>query len=385
MSSIDSSAEAVRTDVPQGVVVTVTGEVAPGSLGVVLPHEHLLSDFGTPGDSAEAWEAVGRVRPTAAGRLRLYEAPLTMDLLGEIGLGAPNRDDWLLGDQDLAARELAAFKAAGGGTLVDVTSAGLGRDPAGLRRVSEASGVAVVMGTGWYHPAWVRGRLLAREAGQADGPAASGDHVPDVERLTEEIVRDLTEGVDGVRAGIIGEIAALDPDEPAERAVLVAAARASAATGAAISIDRSEAAATQQRVLDVLAGEGADLTRVAVGHCDALSSSPDALEPLLARGVYVQFDQLGRLPTVLSVSDDQDVAAAVVELARRGHAGRLLLSQDVSAKSHLHAYGGGGYGFLLRQFVPFLKMLGADDALIEAVTTANPRRLLTIPTPKADS
>ncbi|GII63644.1 hypothetical protein Skr01_37290 [Sphaerisporangium krabiense] len=383
MSSIDSSAEAVRTDAPQGVVVTVTGEVAPGSLGVVLPHEHLLSDFGTPGDSAEAWEAVGRVRPTAASRLRLYEAPLTMDLLGEIGLGAPNRDDWLLGDEELAARELAAFKTAGGGTLVDVTSAGLRRNPAGLRRVSTASGVAVVMGTGWYHPAWVRGRLEAGGPDADSGPLTSG--APDAERLTEEIVRDLTVGVDGVRAGIIGEIAALDPDEPAGRAVLVAAARASAATGAAISIDRCENAATQQRVLDVLAGEGADLTRVAVGHCDALSPSPDALEPLLARGVYVQFDQLGRLPTVLSASDDQDVAAAVVELARRGHAGRLLLSQDVSAKSHLYAYGGGGYGFLLRQFVPYLKMLGADDALIEAVTIGNPRRLLTIPTPKADS
>jgi phosphotriesterase-related protein len=288
-----------------------------------------------------------------------------MDLLGEIAMGVPNRDDRLLDDGELAANEATAFKSAGGGTLVDLTSIGLGRRPAELRRISEATGLTIVMGSGRYHPAWT------------GGVAAEG--------LTEEIVRDLTEGVNGVRAGIIGELAALDPDETAERALLIAAARASAATGAPISLGRSDDPVTQQRVLDLLADEGADLTRVAVGHCDALSPRPDDLEPLLGRGVFVQFDRLGRLPSALSVSDDHDVVAAVFELARRGHAERILLSQDVSAKSQLLAYGGGGYGFILQQFVPYLRMLGADDALIETVTVRNPRRLLTITTPKADS
>ncbi|WP_055478378.1 phosphotriesterase family protein [Sphaerimonospora mesophila] len=321
-------------------VVTVTGDIAADSLGVVLPHEHLLGDFATPSD-------------------RAFDAPLGIELLGEVGMGAPNRDDRLLADAELAAGEAAAFKEAGGGTLVDLTSIGHGRDPAGLRRISAATGLNIVMGSGRHHPA------------RTGGPAGR-----DAESLTEEIVRDLTEGVDGVRAGIIGEIGALDPEEPDERAVLVAAARASAITGAAISIRRSGDPAAQRRVLDLLAGEGADLTRVAVGHCDALSPRPDELEPLLDRGVFVQFDGIGRLPSVLSVSDDQDVAAAVLELARRGHAGRILLSQGVCAKVRLLAYGGGGYGFILRQFVPYLRMLGADDVLIETVTVRNPRRLL---------
>ncbi|MFD5651793.1 phosphotriesterase [Streptomyces sp. NPDC127039] len=336
------------TDSTAGTVVTVTGEVPPAALGAVLPHEHLLSDFAPPDD-------------TAASRLRLYHAPLTMDLLGEIALGAPNRDNWLLGDEELAAGEAAAFRAAGGGTLVDVTTAGLGRRPAALRRISAVTGLNIVMGSGGYHPA---------RAGTGSGPAAR--------TLTEEIVRDLTEGVDGVRAGIIGALAALDPGEPAERAALTAAARASAATGAAISVGRSADATTQRRVLDLLAAEGADLTRVAVGHCDALSPRPGDLEPLLERGVFVQFDRLGRLPSVHSVSDDQDVATAVLELARRGHAERILLSQDVRTKAQLLAYGGGGYGFVLQQFVPYLRMLGADDALAETVTVRNPRRLLTL-------
>ncbi|GIH71957.1 phosphotriesterase family protein [Sphaerimonospora thailandensis] len=348
-------------------IVTVRGDIAPDLLGAVLPHEHLLSDFTPPGETPGDRSASG---------LRIYRAPLTMELLGEVAMGAPNRDDRLLGDGELAADEAASFKHAGGGTLVDVTSIGLGRDPAGLRRIAETTGLNVVMGSGWYHPAWAGG-LAGRDVGS----------------LTEEIVRDLTEGVDGVRAGIIGEIAPLDPREPAERAILVAAARASAATGAPICLDRCADPVTQRLALDLLAEEGADLTRVAVGHCDALSPRPDELEPLLDRGVFVQFDRLGRLPSVRSVSDDQDVAAAVIELARRGHAERILLSHDVSAKSQLLAYGGGGYGFVLQQFVPYLKMLGADDALLETITVRNPKRLLTTatpgrkpyPTPKADS
>ncbi|MFI6182683.1 phosphotriesterase [Nonomuraea sp. NPDC051191] len=350
-------------------VVAVTGEVPAASLGAVLPHEHLLSDFAPTDDTPEAWARAGRARPTAASTLWLYRAPLTMDLLGEVGMGAVNRDDLLLGDAGLAAAELAAFREAGGGTVVDLTADGLGRDPAGLRRLAEATGLTVVMGCGRHHP--------ARTGLPTGGDAA--------EQLTEELLHDLTEGVDGVRAGVIGELAALDPGVPAERALLVAAARASAATGAAVSLARDDDPAVQQRVLDLLAEEGADLARVAVGHCDALSPRPDELEPLLERGVFVQFDQLGRLPTALSVSDDQDVAAAVLELARRGHAGRLLLSHDVRAKSQLLAYGGGGYAFVLRQFVPYLRMLGADDELIETVTVRNPRRLLALRTEEAGS
>ncbi|MBD3933831.1 phosphotriesterase [Streptomyces chumphonensis] len=348
-----------------GTVVTVTGEIRADALGAVLPHEHLLSDVAPRGDTAAAWAAVGHPRPTAASRVRLYRAPLTMDLLGEIGTGAPNRDNWLLDDEDLATAEATAFRDAGGATLVDATPPGLGRSPAGLRRIARATGLHVVMGT------------APRAAGPGPDPAP--------ERLTEEIVRDLTEGVDGVRAGIIGEVGALDPTMPAAHAVLVAAARAAAATGAAISLRRCEDAATQHRVLDVLAEEGADLSRVAVGHCDGLAPRPDDLEPLLERGVFVRFDQLGRLPTVLSTWDDQDVAAAVLELARRGHGERVLLSQGVRSKAQLLAYGGGGYGFVLRQFVPFLRMLGADDALVTAVTAHNPGRLLTLADRRAPS
>ena len=42
------------------------------------------------------------------------------------------------------------YKQFGGGTLVDATSIGLGRDPVGLARISRQTGVNIVMGASYY-------------------------------------------------------------------------------------------------------------------------------------------------------------------------------------------------------------------------------------------
>ena len=53
-------------------------------------------------------------------------------------------------DADIAAEEAGEFYKAGGSTIVDVTSIGIGRDPQALLRISRASGLNVVMGGGHY-------------------------------------------------------------------------------------------------------------------------------------------------------------------------------------------------------------------------------------------
>ena len=63
---------------------------------------------------------------------------------------APIADNYVLSDEKLAVEELNAFKALGGRTVVEVTSIGIKRDPLALRRVSERTGLNIVMGTGFY-------------------------------------------------------------------------------------------------------------------------------------------------------------------------------------------------------------------------------------------
>ena len=90
-------------------------------------------------------------------------------------------------DEALAADELGAFRAAGGRSIVETTTIGIGRDPEGLRRVAASAGVQIVMGTGWY-----------REAVYPDYVARSS-----VDQLADRLVADIVDGVGdtGVRAG----------------------------------------------------------------------------------------------------------------------------------------------------------------------------------------
>src|SRR5262245_57780678 len=168
---------------PTGTVTTVLGPVAADALGVTLPHEHVLWDMArtmyTP--SPDPVERAAAEVPLALDTLwRFRERPLEQ------------RENLAQTDESVAARELTAYRAAGGGAIVDCTVRGLAPDPAGLARVARATGVHVVLGTGYY---------------------VSRTHPPDlaarpVEAIAEEFVRDLTEGIDGtgVRAGLIGEL-----------------------------------------------------------------------------------------------------------------------------------------------------------------------------------
>ena len=60
------------------------------------------------------------------------------------------RDNMCQTDESLAIAELLRFKYAGGGTLVELSQKGLHRDPVGLSRVARATGVNIIMGSGYY-------------------------------------------------------------------------------------------------------------------------------------------------------------------------------------------------------------------------------------------
>lgn len=351
-----------------GKVMTVNGPIDPNQLGRTLLHEHVFADFTLPYDEPDRWALAGRARPAGATDTRLYHAPLTLNLLARVMLGAMSRDNWQLTDEAQQRQEVADFRRVGGGTIVDVTSTGLTRRPDALRRVSQATGINLVMGSSWYRPGWYTSETDARS----------------VESLSEEIVHDIVEGVDGsgIRAGIIGEIGTGDSlvDDRAER-ILRASARASRRTGAAITLDIRNR--QHSHILDLLATEGADLARVILGHTDLVASDTGYLTPLLQRGATLEFDLLGRPPLVTRTRPlDRDVARTIVTLINAGYGDRIVLSQDVSEKTHLKAYGGTGYAFLEEQFLPYLKRQGVTDAQIRQLVVDNPKRLLTLTAPR---
>jgi len=345
------------------LVMTVTGPLPAADLGLTLSHEHLILDGGCFFEPA--------AEPALAA---LVDVPLSPENAPQLRLAScSNRDNLMLGERELALAEIAEFTALGGRSIVDLTSSvGLGRDPAGLRGISLASGVPIVMGCGFYceysHPDWI-------------AEATVGD-------LEELIVDEFVDGVDGVRPGIIGEIGIngeargtlelVGEMTPDEEKALRAAVRASHRTGAAVCIHQPNRPAAVPAILDVLEQEEADPARTILAH---MSSVRDfAMHELaLDRGYWIAYDNFGMAGLAnaryRSLSDEQR-ADWVADVVRRGAIGQLLISHDVWCKLQLRRYGGGGYGHILRDVVPLLRERGLGQDDIDQLLIANPATVL---------
>jgi phosphotriesterase-related protein len=363
-----------------GKVMTVDGPIDPHELGVTLMHEHLFLD-------ATGW-LMDADDPDAATSV---DEPVTFENLWWVRRFASSvRDNLILDDEPTTIREVAAFVAEGGGTIVDVTPTGMIPDRRRLRAVSAATGVRIVASTGYY-------AYVSRPPGFDDRT---------VDDIAAEFERDIVEGFPGtgIRAGIIGELAIeggpRSADAPwlwgmrsikdlgvGDEKLLRGAARASVRTGAAITFHPPAAilrghgtSGVMQDVLDILVEDGADLSRVIVGHLDRDRwETVDSLAGLAARGVYLQFDQWGYEGYVQNAwvfpSDDERVRLTKGLLAE-GLGDRLLFAHDVCEKRMWRRFGGQGYGHIPRFVVPILRGNGVPQDAIDAILVTNPARVL---------
>jgi phosphotriesterase-related protein len=337
------------------LVSTVTGPVSSGSLGLTLSHEHLGNDARrsvvAPDDPDLRFLHGATVTPALAWLLR--EQPYSC------------LDHCVLDDPEAVLEDLVAFRAAGGGTVVDVTPAGLGRDPAALRALSERSGVRIVMGSGWYLQAYHPPHL-----------AGSGERA-----LAAELVAELTDGVGhtGIAPGVIGEIGVSPDFTPDERTAVRAAAMAQRDTGVPLYLHLPGWQQRGHEVLDlVLGGCGVPPGAVVLCHLDPSGDDPDYQRALADRGVWLEFDMIGmpyRFPGEGQSPAPGDTARAVAGLHSRGHGGQLLLSHDVFLKTMLSRYGGNGLSYVPTLFLRRLVECGvpADDAA--GLLRTNPARL----------
>ena len=71
---------------------------------------------------------------------------------------------------------------------------------------------------------------------------------------------------------------------------------------------------------------------------------------------------------------DEENAFAIRNLIQPGYVERILISQDVFLKMMLTSYGGFGYGYILRHFVPRLRRSGVTEDEIKKLLEDNPCR-----------
>lgn len=304
----------------------------------------------------------GPIDSSALGRTLMHEHifVLTTDVQN-------NHDEWEEEQQVVGAvKKLAELKAAGYDTIVDPTVIGLGRFIPRIQRVADRVDLNIVVATGVYTYDRVPFYFQYR------GP---GLGLP--EPMVEMFVRDITDGIPGTGVKAAFLKCAIDhfgmtPD--VER-IMRAVAQAHRRTGAPITVHTHPATRTGLDVHRVLSEEGVDPTRVVLGHSGD-TTDVDHLVELADFGYILGMDRFG-----LDTGSPFDVRVGVTaELARRGYADRMVLSQDASchidwidpqlfaANPNWH------YLHIEHDVLPALRERGVTEEQLDQMLVANPRR-----------
>jgi len=334
-----------------GKIQTVLGFVDPADLGFTQPHEHFFVTLLPPA-----------IRKDYVGE------PITLENVGY------HRRNWLNNPENMvldseadAIDELKGFKASGGGAIVDLTPIDTGRDPEGLARISRATDIHIIMGTGFYQAAF---------------------HPPEIESVPEEaiaeiFVNEIAHGADGtgIKAGIVGEIGLDWPVYDSEAKVLRGAAIAQAQSGASLNIHPGRDPEAPMDAIRIVKEAGGSPERTVMSHIERSIFNLDGMLRLAETGCYLEFDLFGQESSYYPVGDiDMPNDAARIDyligLIDRGYRDKLLISQDICFKTRLTRYGGEGYNHILDNVLPIMRRKGMSNEDIEFLTVLNPARVL---------
>ena len=103
-----------------------------------------------------------------------------------------------------------------------------------------------------------------------------------------------------------------------------------------------------------------------------LSKDIEKILQVLDMGVNVGFDTVGKL----AYCPDTFRVEALHEIAERGRLSQVVLSMDITRKSHLKSGGGIGYVYLFEKFLPMLWESGFSKEQTDMLLIHNPKRIL---------
>jgi phosphotriesterase-related protein len=319
---------------------------------------------------AQVETARGPIDVTRLGTTLMHEHVFVLN--EEIRLNYPGGWDEEIRIADAAA-QLSELKRRGCDTIADPTVLGLGRDIRRIRRVAEQTDLNIIVATGLYTydelPFYFRFR---------------GSHSDSrTDPMTAMFVTDITDGIadTGVRAAFL-KCAIEEPGlTPGVERVLRAVAAAHVATGAPITVHTHPGSGSGLEAMRVLSAEGADLSRVVMGHSGD-ATDLDYLTRLADAGCLLGMDRFG-LDVLLPF---EQRVGTVAELARRGYADRMVLSHDAACFIDWFRADQIGmfapawhFGHLFDDVLPALRDRGVTEAQIEAMLVTNPRRYFSGP------
>lgn len=272
---------------------------------------------------------------------------ITIDLSG-----VKKDKDCFLNNKNQTIEEFKDLKNRGVSTIIDVTNRGMGRDTEYVAEVVRETGLNILQATGYY-----KEPFLPEEVYKISE-----------KEMAKILIDEILYGIDGTstKAEVIGEIGtSLKRIEEMELKVFEAASRAHIETGKPI-ITHTTLGKLGLEQIEIFNKFNVDLSKVTLSHID-LSGDLEYMIRLLDKGVNIAFDTIGKN----NYQPDEDRVNWLKELCDRGYSNQIVMSMDITRKSHFKDNGGLGYSYLIDSFLPRLYEKEISNEHIENMLVNN--------------
>ncbi|GAA0083759.1 hydrolase [Clostridium sp. CTA-7] len=253
-----------------------------------------------------------------------------------IDLSGVKKDaDCFLNNKRQTIEEFKDLKAKGVSTIIDVTNRGMGRSTEYVSEVIKETGINILQATGYYKEPFLPEEVY---------------NISEKE-MAKLLVDEIVNGIDGtqVKAAVIGEIGtSLNKIEEMEKKVFEASCRAHSETGAPI-ITHTTLGKLGLEQIEIFKEFNVDLSKVTLSHID-LSGDLEYMFRLVDTGVNIAFDTIGKN----NYQPDEKRVEWLKALCEKGYSNQIVMSMDITRKSHFKGNGGLGYSYLIDNFLPRL-------------------------------
>jgi len=312
-----------RSNIKEGIVMTINGPVKPSDLKFTLPHEHVIVDF--------------------------------------IGAEKYNKNRYNSEDVfNKALPFLQDVKKLGCSTFVDCTPAYLGRDVLILKRLSTASGLNIITNTGYYGA--VEEKFLPKHV-----------YTETAEQIAARWIDEWKFGIDGtaIKPGFIKTGVDKAPLSATQRKIIEAAALTHLATGLTIAIHTGNGEAATEH-LGILKAKGVSPSARIWVHAQNETDTTYHINAAKT-GSWVSFDGINPDTIKANMNYLQTMKSA-------GLLSSVLVSQDSGWYKVGEPKGGDykNYNCIFNEFVPAMKQNGFTQKEIDTIFINNPAKALTI-------
>jgi phosphotriesterase-related protein len=304
-------------------VITVTGPVPADSVGIALPHEHVIVDF-IGADS---------IVPGRYDRDSVFQKALPF---------------------------LKDLQKEHCNTLFDCTPNYLGRDVQLLARLSKASGVNIVTNTGYYGA--VKHKYLPQHASEETA-----------EQIAARWIKEFNEGIDGtiIKPGFIKLSADEGPLSPLQKKMIAAGAIAHEQTGLTVAVHSGDGNAAREE-MEILTQNKVPAKSFIWVHAQNEKDSSYFIE-IAGKGAWVEFDGL-------SDENVQQYLSLLKFMKRNRLLHRTLVSHDAGYYAVGEENGGQfrSYTTLFTALVPALEKEGFTNEDIQLLIRTNPAKAYSV-------